>query len=50
MAKQTIAVLRFSFPIKSIDEIFYNVDEGHGTFDTSMLYNLQNEVATTSID
>ena len=36
--------------IRSIDEIFYNVDEGHGTFDTTMLYNLQNEVATSSID
>jgi len=36
--------------IKSIDEIFYNVDENYSGFDNTMMYNLQNEVAASSLD
>ena len=36
--------------IKSIDEIFYNVDENHSGFENTMMYNLQNEVAVSSLE
>ena len=36
--------------IKSIDEIFYNVDENPSGFENTMMYNLQNEVAVSSLD
>ena len=36
--------------IKSIDEIFYNVDEEYTGVDNTVMYNLQNEVAASSID
>ena len=36
--------------IKSIDEIFYNVDENPSGFENTMMYNLQNEAAISSLD
>ena len=36
--------------IKSIDEIFYNVDENPTGFENTMMYNLQNEAAISSLD
>lgn len=36
--------------IKSIDEIFYNVDENHSGFENNTMYNLENEVAVSSLD
>ena len=36
--------------IKSIDEIFYNVDEEYTGIDNTLMYNLQNEVATSSVE
>lgn len=36
--------------IKGIDEIFYNVDENHSGFENTMMYNLQNEVAVSSLE
>ena len=36
--------------IKSIDEIFYNVDEEYTGPDNTIMYSLQNEVAASSID
>lgn len=36
--------------IKSIDEIFYNVDENHSGFENTIMYNLENEVAVSSLD
>ena len=38
------------YEIKSIDEIFYNVDENHSGFENTMMYNLQNEVAVSSLE
>ena len=36
--------------IKSIDEIFYNVDEEYTGIDNTLMYNLQNEVETSSVE
>ncbi|WP_290459662.1 DivIVA domain-containing protein [Romboutsia ilealis] len=36
--------------IKSIDEIFYNVDENHSGFENTMMYNLKDEVAVSSLE
>jgi len=36
--------------LTTIDEIFFNISENHGGLDNTMLYNLQNEVATSSTE
>ncbi|HJG97426.1 MAG TPA: DivIVA domain-containing protein [Romboutsia timonensis] len=36
--------------LQSIDEIFYNVDENHIELDNTIKYDLQNEVAVSSLD
>ncbi|WP_296645249.1 DivIVA domain-containing protein [Romboutsia sp. 13368] len=36
--------------IKSIDEIFYKIDEDHSGFDNTIMYNFENEAAVSSLD
>ncbi len=36
--------------LTNIDEIFYKIDEYHSELDNAMMYNLQNEVAASSLD
>ena len=36
--------------IKSIDEIFYKIDEDHSGFDNTIMYNFENEAAVSTLD
>ena len=36
--------------IKSIDEIFYKIDEDHSGFDNTIMYNLEGEIAVSTLE